>query len=392
MTQLRQSAPSGSRAALVRTLRGETEAAEARYRTLFEQVGDSIFVLDEDDGVVDANPAATRLLGYSREELIRLKLHDLLMGKRERLHPRIAAFFERQEWHGEAELRHKDGSPVPVEGHAVPLHGLRLYAAVVRDIYERRRLEDGLRRLNDQLLLSVAEGDARLTDAVERLHHAEQRLQGINREVEVAREAERAFIARELHDEIGQVLTGLGLTLAATTHAPPEEARRRIDEAQALVTDLARRIRRRSLELRPAVLDEWGLRTALIWYVARYEGLTGMRVDLEAEPPPTLEHEVALASYRIVQEALTNVARHARTSIAKVAVHARDRALIVEVSDEGRGFDSQAELVVPTSTGLRGMRERTASLGGSLRVESSPGKGARVIAELPLSGPSTSAG
>ncbi|HEV8306042.1 MAG TPA: GAF domain-containing protein [Methylomirabilota bacterium] len=228
--------------------------------------------------------------------------------------------------------------------------------------------------------LAVALHGARMFDEV---RAGRERLQALSRRLVEVQEAERRHLARELHDEIGQVLTALKLSLEISARTPGAGSGS-LDEAHKLVDDLISRVRELSLELRPAMLDDLGLLPALVWHFERYTEKTGIRVvfehaGLEARFPP----EVGTAAYRIVQEALTNVARHAGVDQATVWVWTDGGGLQVHVEDLGRGFDPAA-VAAPEAVGLTGMRERAALLGGHVTIESAPGAGTRVTAGLPL--------
>jgi PAS domain S-box-containing protein len=230
--------------------------------------------------------------------------------------------------------------------------------------------------------LAVALQDARLFAEVV---VARQRLQALSRRLVEVQEAERRHLARELHDEIGQTLTGLKLTLETIGRMPPGAASARLGEARGLLDQLIARVRELSLDLRPAMLDDLGLRSALVWHFDRYREQTGVAVTfehagLERRFPP----EVETAAYRIIQEALTNVVRHAGVRQVTVRVRATPDRLALDVVDQGRGFDSQGAGMDGATGGLLGMRERVSLIGGSLRVESASGTGTRVTAELPL--------
>jgi PAS domain S-box-containing protein len=212
---------------------------------------------------------------------------------------------------------------------------------------------------------------------------AEEKLREYARRLLEVQEQERRHLARELHDEVGQVLTGLKLTLEAGTHRPAAELPDSLRAALALVQELTARVRDLSLRLRPTMLDDLGLLPALLWLFERYTAQTKVRVDfehrgLERRFPP----EVETAAYRIVQEALTNVARHARVEGGSVRLWLDQDLLHVQVEDRGAGFDPVSARGI--STGLSGMQERAVLLGGAFRVESVPGDGTRVTAELPV--------
>ncbi len=220
--------------------------------------------------------------------------------------------------------------------------------------------------------------------AEEKLQEFAGRLQTLSHRLLEVQEQERRHLARELHDEVGQALTGLRLTLEA---ARPEGrgAAAGLDQARQLVQELTGKVRELSLRLRPSMLDDLGLLPALLWHLERYTAQTGVQVafshqGLGRRLPP----EVETAAYRIVQEALTNVARHADVGRCAARLWLGEDSLHIEVEDAGRGYDFEAAYRAGASGGVSGMRERAALLGGRLRVESSPGAGARVTAELPV--------
>ena len=222
----------------------------------------------------------------------------------------------------------------------------------------------------------------RPTPAELALRDSEARLHALSRRLLEVQEHERRYLACELHDEVGQLLTGLNLQLEAAAGAPAGEVAARLAEARAIVRDLTARVRDLSLRLRPTMLDDLGLVPALVWLTDRFATVTGIRVTVEhAGVDAPLPTEVATAAYRIVQEALTNVARHAAVAVAEVRLAVAGGALKVSVGDGGTGFDPAA---AAGSGGLSGMRERAELLGGTLVVESAIGRGARVTARLPL--------
>jgi signal transduction histidine kinase len=199
-------------------------------------------------------------------------------------------------------------------------------------------------------------------------------------------EAERRHIARELHDEIGQSLTALKFHLERIGRDAHDREATSVAETRALVDELMARVSNLSLDLRPAMLDDLGLLPALVWLFERYTAQTRIRVEfqrsgLEGRFAP----EVETAAFRVVQEALTNVARHASVDRVTVRAWSNDGSLGVQVVDAGKGFRPEETLARADSSGLIGMRERAAALGGQLTIEASPGGGVRLTAELPLS-------
>ncbi|HLG72829.1 MAG TPA: GAF domain-containing protein [Chloroflexota bacterium] len=213
----------------------------------------------------------------------------------------------------------------------------------------------------------------------------QKRLEELSRRLVDLQEYERRAIALELHDEVGQGLTAARLLLQAARREPDRKVREgRLDEACATLDESISQVRGLSLDLRPPMLERFGLAPALEGYFERYTARTGIQVEfahagLKARPSPGL----AMAMYRIVQEALTNVARHAHTDRVEVGIWSTDRQVWVHVADEGAGFDP-ALLDEEPSTGLTGMQERAELLGGELTIDSAPGSGTRLLARLPL--------
>lgn len=262
------------------------------------------------------------------------------------------AVVEEREFDAEFRVRRPDGTTRWVVGHARladPRQATSCgWVGALVDVTERKRLEQ---RLGERLI--------------------------------DAQESERRALARELHDHVGQELTALKMVLSLALRDP--DAREQVlKDASEMVDDLVWRVRRLSLDLRPTVLDDLGLRPALDVYFERYTARTGILVRFEhGGLEPRLPQRIETAAYRLVQEALTNVARYARVSHVTVRMVAGAR-LIVQVEDQGAGFDVETALGSGTSSGLSGMRERAELVGGHLTIESQPGTGTVVTGWLPL--------
>lgn len=211
------------------------------------------------------------------------------------------------------------------------------------------------------------------------------RLQQLSQRLLEAQEQERRHLARELHDEVGQALTGLRLSLELIDRSPAEEQARRLAEAHQATQDLIAQVRHLSLDLRPALLDDMGLLPALLWQLQRFGEQTGIAVELrhwglERRLPPAVE----TVAYRVVQEALTNSARYAGVAAATVSLLATPERLTVQIGDAGCGFRLEEALADRRSSGLAGMQERVALLDGTLSIETAPGAGTCITADLPL--------
>ena len=187
-------------------------------------------------------------------------------------------------------------------------------------------------------------------------------------------EAERHRIALELHDVIGQTLTGLKLTLEMGKRLPTDDARLTFSHSQSLVNQLMARVRNLSLDLRLVMLDDLGLLPTLLWHIEHYMAQTQVRVNIKHSGiegrrfPP----EIETAAYRIVQEALTNIAPHAGAGETQVRIWTDGRTLSVYTEDEGAGFDPDTVFATSNTSGLTGMRERAILMGGHFTVESRP--------------------
>jgi signal transduction histidine kinase len=262
---------------------------------------------------------------------------------------------------GTVEIYYLEETPDSAAGPFLPeeQHLLNVIAEFLGETLERRRVED------------------------ERTRYAAQ-LQALSQRLLGVQETERRAIARELHDHIGQLLTGLKLTLEMSASLMVAEAKESLQHAQRLVHDLLARMRNLSLDLRPAMLDDLGVLPALLWHVERFTAQTSVQVDFKHAglDGQRFGPAVETAAFRIVQEALTNVARHARVPSVAVRIWADHATLSIRVEDQGAGFEPQR--IPATSHGLTGMRERASALGGQLTIDSAPGVGTCILAELPL--------
>ena len=230
---------------------------------------------------------------------------------------------------------------------------------------------------------AIALQNARLFEEVRAGH---MQLRDLSRRLLEVQEAEHRHIARELHDEIGQILTGLKLTLELSGRLPAQEARSKLATAQALLDDLITRTRRLSLDLRPSMLDDLGLFPTLRWHFERYSSTTQVSVTFNHSglQGKRFAPQLETAAYRIVQEAMTNVARHAGVKQVMIDVCSDEDTLTIEIEDKGRGFDPGAATREGKASGLTGIRERTMLLGGRLTIESAPGAGTSVTVEFSL--------
>jgi signal transduction histidine kinase len=243
-------------------------------------------------------------------------------------------------------------------------------------------LMSALLTLTVDVVIHVESGARATREALHQLAALHDRL-------EAAKENERRFLAHELHDEFGQILTALKLRIRVVGSAEPEEA-------LALVDDLIARVRKISVGLRPPLLDDVGLVPALRAYLHGQAAASGVSIDLTADPASDdaggdgrLSPDLEIVCFRVVQESITNVLRHASAHRIDVRVVRRPQTISISILDDGRGFDAAGALgraAADGHLGVVGMRERVRGRGGTFTLDSRPGAGTRVTAELPVGG------
>jgi len=356
--------------------RRKAEAArresERKYRDLVESTRDLIFIVNEKGVYTYVNPQFERVTGYSARDLVGRPFTFLVAP--EHVEATILRF--RKGIKGEdtppyeADLFHKNGERVPVEFLVTTRYDDAGRAAgrfgIGRDITERRRAEETLKQQSRQLRIL----SARLTEA---------------------EESERKRIARELHDRVGQSLTVVGINLSIVKSGIPageaEALRARLEDSMVLVEEITEFTRGLMGDLRPPDMDLLGLVASIGWYGERFSARTGVNVVVEGEeirPRPTPDVENNL--YRIVQEVLANIGKHARARSARIRIDATGGMLRLVVADDGMGFDpSRARKMEERGGwGLVTMAERAETIGGRFLVESEIGQGTRVTVEVPL--------
>jgi two-component system, NarL family, sensor histidine kinase UhpB len=346
------------------TLSDQLEALRTRLRTVLELAPIAIWIV-EDEVLAYANRAAQALLGVDdRRGLVGQPVYALLdEGSRTALRHAVAVALSGALSASPlpARLVRGDGAlrDVEIALAALPDHGQTTVQMVVADITERRR------------------------EALE-LERSREALRRLSASVVEAREEERGRIARELHDELGQRLTALKLDL---THlACRDGSPAAVDGMLALLDETVASVRRIAADLRPLMLDDLGLVAAIEWLARDTSQRLGIPIEVRlprAEPP--LATQASIALYRMVQEALTNVARHSNATQAQVRLDASEDTLTLSVRDDGVGFGEEA-LHAVGSFGLLGLRERAEMLGGRLRVDTAPGGGGLIEVCLPLAG------
>jgi signal transduction histidine kinase len=248
-----------------------------------------------------------------------------------------------------------------------------------------RRLETAVEH-NGRLFGRLEESSRTAGTALDDLRAAYEQLGQLHGMLDTAREEERRFMAHELHDEMGQLLTALKLRLQLAAREPAAPA---AGPAVELIDQLIRRVRKMSGDLRPPLLDEVGLVPALRAYFENHAALVGAEIDLEVSEPPTarrLAPDLEIACFRVIQESLTNALRHASAARIRVGVRRDEDQIAVSVRDDGKGFDTGAllERAAAGHLGVLGMRERVRARGGTFDLVSRPGAGTTVEARFPV--------
>jgi signal transduction histidine kinase len=240
-----------------------------------------------------------------------------------------------------------------------------------------------------QRTTELARANVTLADEIAQRERAERDQRELRVRLASAQEDERHRLARELHDQMGQHLTALavGLKVIKDTTANPSPVRDRLQGLQSLTDEIGREIHDIALELRPTALDDLGLQAALANYAEAWAERSGVAVDFQSAgvgeerlPPP-----IETTPYRVVQEALTNVLKHAAAQRVSVVLQKSPGLVSVLVEDDGRGFDPEGWAGSGQPLGILGMQERAALVGGTLTIESGVGRGTTVIARVPLS-------
>jgi PAS domain S-box-containing protein len=346
----------------------QLRVSEERYRELFENANDAIWVHDLEGNITAANEASERLTGYTLEELRRTNKLN------------VSGFLSEESLNLAKEIRRKllANEPVaqPYEQHIVRKDNTDVVLMVTTNLVT----EGGKPVAFQHIARDVTEEK-----------QMKENLRFYLKQITRAQEEERKRIARELHDDTIQYLVVLTRQLDELTSSSKglsKEEKARLEDLRHQTTSIMEGVRRLSHDLRPATLDRLGLLPALEWLAASVEKISGITVKVKAQGAERrFSSEVELVLFRIAQEALSNVRRHSQATSAEALVEFEDKKVRMTIKDNGKGFalsETMGDLVKGGRLGLAGMQERIELLNGSLKLESEPGKGAAVIVEAPV--------
>jgi PAS domain S-box-containing protein len=350
------------------------DAAQARLAAIVDSAMDAVITVDEEQKILLFNRAAEVLFGVRRDQVLGSPLDRLLPARFRDAHRGHIEQFGRtgvtSRRMGDVTILwalRADGGEFPIEAAISQADegGKRYFTVILRDITLRRQAEDDLKR-------------------------QQQELRELSARVLEAREDEKAHIARELHDELGQLLTALKMDVSWLRERLPAdgEVASKAAEMGRLLDQTVTATRRISADLRPLMLDDLGLAEAARWLVEDFAERSGIACRMDMSGQELLEDiskSVATAVYRAIQESLTNIGRHSQAKSAWVVFAVEDRWIFVEIEDDGRGIAPE-DLAKTRSLGLKGMRERIAHLGGSLEIARAPRGGTRLRLRVPLRG------
>ncbi|WEK35487.1 MAG: PAS domain S-box protein [Candidatus Pseudobacter hemicellulosilyticus] len=357
-----------------------------RYNaTLLQNISDAIISTDSHFRVVSWNRIAEEMYGYTKEEVIGKTMAELVKPDYGKLNREdiVAAYLKNGFWRGQAIHHNKNGDPFYVLSSSSLIRkdgGNSGTVAVITDITERVLMEQRMQQFNEELEIQVQERTQEIADANEQLRNLSAHIDNLT-------EQERKRISREIHDELGQQLTGLKMDIAwlsKRSAGQEEPIKQKFTGLLALTDEMVKTVRRISTDLRPAVLDDLGLLPALEWYSHDFKKRFDIPVHVQV-PDITLDlpMEKVTGIFRAYQEFLTNVARHANATQVTATVELQPNELILRMADDGKGFDPE-KIRRKKTLGLVGMQERISNLGGNCELDSAPGEGTRVKMTVPL--------
>jgi PAS domain S-box-containing protein len=345
--------------------------SEEVRRLIMSSALDAIVCINRDGAITVWNPQAEKMFGWKETEITGKTLTETIIPKKYRnIHTQgFSQYLET----GEARVLNRlieitalkrSGEEFPIELAIVPIRqqGEEFFCAFIRDITERK-------------------------DAEEKLKHSYEEIRQLALHLQDVREEERASMSREIHDELGQQLTGLRMDFSwffKKTTIEDKSMKEKTEHTMELLDNMVKTDRKIATELRPSILDDFGLVEALRWQSKEFQKRSGIKTGFNSALTELhLTSNAAIALFRIYQESLTNVARHAAATSVLTLFEQKNGNLILTIRDNGKGFDP-GKTGQKKTLGLLGMKERTLMMGGVYEIKSKPGKGTTVSVVVPL--------
>ncbi len=345
--------------------------SEESKRLILNSALDAIVIIDTESNIIFWNPQAEKIFGWTEAEVAGKKLTETIIpaafagdhhrGMQHFLKTNEGPILNRLI---EVTASNKHGLLFPIELSILPVEQEtgKSFCAFIRDITDRKQAEISLKE-------------------------SSERMRELSRHLQRAREEERLNIAREIHDELGQQLTGLKMDVAWLMKKSNQDdmtLKAKFDDTLSLLDDTVKSIRRITSELRPSIIDDLGLNAAIEWQIAEFCDRLDTHIRYENRfNDKDMHPDISIGLFRILQESLTNIAKHAQARHAIVTLGQQDNMVQLSVEDDGVGFDSSAKQTDMTF-GLIGIRERTSMLKGHCDIFSKPGQGTVIQVNIPL--------
>lgn len=339
--------------------------ADRNWRDSFNSLEDVMLIIDKDYNIENINKNGLKLLGKKREEIIGKKCYQTIHGEKK---PRKFCPFK-------LTLKTKKASSVERYVNKLGKHFSINTSPIFNEKGEIIEFVDLMRDITEP------------KKAEEELKNSQKQLRDLTAHLQSVREQERTSIAREIHDELGQVLTALKMDLSWLNKRLPEDQKelsKKTESMNKLIDSTIKTVQKISTELRPDLLDDLGLTAAIEWQAGEFSNRTGTKCKVSADfEEDILNDDSKIIIFRIFQETLTNVGRHAEATKVKVNLREKKRELVLKVSDNGKGIEEE-HISDLESFGLIGIKERARFLGGEVMIEGIEGKGTTVIVSIPL--------
>ncbi len=333
--------------------------SEKKFKSYIDNAPDGVFIEDETGNYLEVNEAASRITGYSKEELLNMSISDMLTTAS---HEEGLSHFSHLKKTGASkanlQFKHKDGTIRWWSVDEVKLNGNR-FLGFAKDITERKLAEEELK------------------NSLEQLHQLTQY-------IEKVRENERIAISRELHDDLGQALTAVKIDLGTIRQSVSDSiVISKINKVSSLVSDTIKTVQRLTSQLRPEIIDDLGIVAAIEWYTKEFAQRNGIEIILDSDAEISISPDASLIIFRIMQESLTNISRHSKAKIVNISLRLSSDVVNLSITDNGIGI-GENEIKSKKSFGIISMRERAASLGGTFDIYRENKNGTIIKLILPI--------